>query len=166
MTLFPTYTLLLLLILRGALVSQAQSTKPVLTAYLQLKQALVASDGGRAKARAATLLKALDQVDHRRLSTADQHRLLAIDTSAFSICKSSNVAGQRRFFSALSLNLIGLMRATRPATVYVQFSSLAQLPQGAYWLSSRKQIENPYVDRSQRRQGCVIGTIKGRSSTD
>ncbi|MBO0932516.1 DUF3347 domain-containing protein [Fibrella aquatilis] len=129
-------------------------------AYFQLKAALVASDGGRAKARAATLLNVLDQLDRRRLSATDQQRLLAIDTAAFSICKSSNVTGQRRFFGDLSLAMIALVRSTRPATVYVQFSSSA-FPHGAYWLSGTKQIENPYAEHRQRRQGRVINVIKG-----
>lgn len=137
-----------------------QDIKPVLAAYLEVKDALVASNGAQAKAKANSLLKALDKLKSQKLSAVDQKRLAAIDVGAFSICKSSNVDGQRNFFESLSTNMIALVKSTKPQKMYVQFCPMADNNQGAYWLSDKKQIANPYFGDQMLTCGNVTEEIK------
>ena len=57
-----------------SLAVNAQSTVPVIAAYYRVKDALVATDAGKAKTGATVLLKTLNKVDAAKLSTADKRR--------------------------------------------------------------------------------------------
>ncbi|WP_460935635.1 DUF3347 domain-containing protein [Spirosoma humi] len=127
-----------------SLMVSAQTTAPALTAYYQVKDALVATDAAKAKIKAIALVAALEKVDATRLSAADKKALASAKADALAIGKSTNVDAQRKQFERLSSSMIALAKATRPAKAYVQFCPMAAEGKGASWLSDKREVRNPY----------------------
>lgn len=138
-----------------SLATFAQTTAPALTAYLGVKDALVATDAAKAKNEATTLASALRNVDASRLSTADKKALLMAKTHATAISKTTNVDAQREQFEMLSTSMISLTKATKPAKAYVQYCPMAAGGKGASWLSDKKEVRNPYYGNKMLKCGSV-----------
>jgi hypothetical protein len=104
--------------------------------YIILKNALVASDVQLARKASATLRGSLDQIKGCQ-NTAD---------IAARISKSTAIEQQRKDFTALSDDLIALIKHAdvQEGTTYVQYCPMANSGKGGYWMASSKQIRNPY----------------------
>ncbi len=87
-----------------------QSTAPALKAYYGLKNALVATDGAKAKAQALTLANTLGNVKAATLKTDGKKALASARNSARVISRTGDVAAQRKEFSTLSTSMIALAR--------------------------------------------------------
>lgn len=143
-----------------SLSASAQSTAPALTAYLGVKDALVATDGDKAKAQAITLATILTSVKAASLSAADQKALTMAKTHATAISKTTDVDTQREQFEMLSTSMIALTKATKPAKrmaapTYVQYCPMAAGGKGASWLSDKKEVRNPYYGDKMLKCGSV-----------
>ncbi|MFD1140831.1 DUF3347 domain-containing protein [Larkinella insperata] len=139
--------------------ASAQTTKAALTAYLSVKEALVATDGAKANAKARELVSTLNQITAARLSAADQKALAAAKSSAASISKTVEVDLQREQFETLSKSMIALSKSTKPAKAYVQFCPMAAEGKGAFWLSDKKEVANPYYGSKMLKCGKVTEEI-------
>lgn len=139
----------------NALVASAQTTAPALTAYYQVKDALVATDAAKAKTSAAALVAALDKVDAAKLTATDKKALATAKTNALAIGKSTSVDAQRKQFDGLSSGMIALAKATKPAKTYVQFCPMAAEGKGAFWLSDKREVRNPYYGDKMLKCGSV-----------
>jgi len=137
------------------LTASAQTTAPALTAYYSVKDALVATDAAKAKIGATALVSALSKVDAAKLSTTDKKALATAKTKATAISKSADVDVQREQFEELSLSMIALAKATKPAKTFVQFCPMAANGQGASWLSDKKEVRNPYYGDKMLKCGSV-----------
>lgn len=133
----------------------AQSAAPALTAYLGVKDALVATDGEKAKAQAIILSAALNNMKTANLSSTDKKALLMAKTHSTSISKTTDVKMQRDQFEMLSTSMIALTKATKPAKAYVQFCPMAANGKGASWLSDKKEVRNPYYGDKMLKCGSV-----------
>ncbi|CCH03591.1 hypothetical protein FAES_pFAES01099 (plasmid) [Fibrella aestuarina BUZ 2] len=134
----------------------AQNTAPTLTAYYDVKDALVATDAVRAKAGATKLVAALAKIDAAKLSTTDKKALAMAKTKATAITKTTDVDVQREQFDGLSTSMIALAKATKPAAkAYVQFCPMAAEGKGASWLSDKKEVRNPYYGDKMLKCGSV-----------
>lgn len=138
-----------------SLAASAQTTTPALTAYYTVKDALVATDAGKAKTGATTLVDALGKVDAAKLSVTDKKALVTAKSKAAAISKSTDVNAQREQFEALSTSMIALAKATKPAKTYVQFCPMAAEGKGASWLSSTREVRNPYYGDKMLKCGSV-----------
>ncbi|MGF7219128.1 hypothetical protein GGR92_005310 [Spirosoma lacussanchae] len=138
-----------------SLVASAQTTTPALTAYYNVKDALVATDGAKAKAGATALVAALGKVDAAKLSATDKNALTTAKTKATVISKSTDVDAQREAFEGLSMGMIALAKATKPAKTYVQFCPMAAEGKGASWLSDKREVRNPYYGDKMLKCGSV-----------
>ena len=118
--------------------------------YIALKDAFVQSDVKKAKQAAQMVQQALVKVD-MKLLTGDTHMqwmdiLGKLDNLLIQIQSSGDIEGQRKAFSDLSnefykaVKTFGLMGKT----VYYQFCPMAFEEKGAFWLSTAKEIRNPY----------------------
>lgn len=118
--------------------------------YIKLKNAFVASNVQQAKQAAQDIVKALNKVD-MKLLTGDKHNQWMsyegkLKTQTNVIATNSNLETQRLAFSVVSdqlyhaIKTFGLM----DKTLYYQFCPMAFNNKGAYWLSEKKNIENPY----------------------
>lgn len=138
-----------------SLVASAQTTAPALTAYYQVKDALVATDAAKAKTGAAALVAALGKVDAAKLTAVDKKALATAKINAMAIGKSTSVDAQRKQFEGLSSSMIALAKATKPAKTYVQFCPMAAEGKGAFWLSDKREVRNPYYGDKMLKCGSV-----------
>lgn len=142
-----------------AFAASAQNIQPLLAPYYGVKDALVATNGAKAKSEAAGLLAAIGKVDAAQLSTEDKKALASAKTKAAQIGETSDVSQQRGHFEMLSKALIQLTKSTKPAKTYVQFCPMAADGKGASWLSNKKAIRNPYFGAAMLTCGKVTEEI-------
>lgn len=144
----------------SSFIASVQTTAPALTAYYNVKDALVSTDAAKAKTSAAELVAALDKVNAANLSATDKKAMATAKTKAADISKSTDVDTQREAFEGLSTSMIALAKATKPAKrgaapTYVQFCPMAAEGKGASWLSSTREVRNPYYGDKMLKCGSV-----------
>lgn len=149
--------------------TKKEETKPsslqtVYDAYFDLKDALVKSDAAIAATKAATLLKAINEIKMETLG--DNHvaymkveKDLKLD--AEHISESKDIAHQRDHFTSLSKNMYELLKTAKAnTTVYYQHCPMYNDGKGANWLSKESAIKNPYYGSMMLSCGKVQETIK------
>ena len=121
----------------------------VVDAYLATKDALVATDAGQTDQKTADLLAALGQVDAAALP-ADagekwtEHRKI-MERAATSMQAAQNVEAKRTSFEDLSKAAYALVNDFGAnTTLYKEYCPMAFNDKGAYWLSAKSEIKNPY----------------------
>jgi len=113
-----------------------------------VKDALVNDDAAKAKT-AATALAA---------STGNYANTL--NEYILAIGETDDIEAQREAFEALSISVYDLAKEGGAGlTVYKQYCPMAFDDKGAFWLSSEKQVLNPYFGASMLRCGSVQETI-------
>ena len=120
--------------------------------YLQLKNALVASNGDEAKLKAAELQKSLKQVSESA----------AASDATSKIATSTDLKEQRMAFSILSNEMAKLVKGGKISMgeLYLEYCPMANDNAGAYWLSNEKAIRNPYFGDTMLKCGSVKETIQ------
>ncbi|ADB36392.1 DUF3347 domain-containing protein [Spirosoma linguale] len=149
------FTFAVLVFSISSLAASAQTTAPALSAYYSVKDALVSTDAAKAKASATTLVVALGKVDAARLSASDKKNLATAKARATTISRTADVNAQRTQFEALSTSMIALAKATKPAKTYVQYCPMAAEGKGAFWLSDKREVRNPYYGDKMLKCGSV-----------
>jgi len=112
---------------------------------MALKDALVRSEPGQAKAFAQTALNDLKDL----AKTSEMHAqsfLEGIEESLVAIANSSDLKAQRTRFVTLSEQMIpvAVELEDKDRTLYVQYCPMANQDRGAQWLSWQEEIRNPY----------------------
>lgn len=104
--------------------------------YLQLKNALVASEPTQAQEQAQLLQNALSGLKGGEKAEGYATQLAATD----------GLDKQRELFFFLSNHMIKLAEQQELTSggLYVQYCPMANNDQGAYWLSAEEEIRNPY----------------------
>ena len=137
-----------------------------LTTYLGLKDALVTSDLAKVKvayapfSAAVTALKAVKPPE--AADAAFRRQLAEVETGMQWVAEhDSTLPAFRRGFAAISDGMVALAASFQHSTlVYVQHCPMA-LDDGALWLSTSKDIRNPYYGDKMLECGEVQGTIPG-----
>jgi hypothetical protein len=126
----------------------------IFSKYEILKDALVKSDSLNAKKAAGDL--------QTNLATYKGCELTA--EVANKIATTTNLAAQRKEFTVLSSDLIALLKTADVAagTIYVQHCPMANKGDGGDWLSSAKEIRNPYYGDEMLECGRVAEEIKAK----
>jgi hypothetical protein len=145
-----------------------QSKDPIaaiLTAYLDLKNALAKDDETNVVKNAKSLFKTIENFDMAKLSPA-QHKAWMTYSKKLSydaehIKGTADMDHQREHFVSLSKNMHDLEKAfsTNTATLYYQFCPMANDGKGAYWLSENEKIVNPYMGKKMPSCGSTKETI-------
>lgn len=129
-----------------------QSFENLLTAYLQLKDQLVAEkDSGIAQSTRALVLASDSlklselQADSNLVQTAFSYSD-GISSEAQGLLGESNLLSKRRSFQMISDQLYDLIRTVQyqQKPLYRFYCSKAFEDQGAYWISDQKGLSNPY----------------------
>ena len=129
----------------------------VLSAYLNLKNALIANDAKTASASAKTMLGEISIVPMDKM-TAEQHTIWMkytkkLSYDAMHISEVAELEHDREHFTSLSKNMYAVVKAFPTTTaVYYQFCPMANENKGAYWLSEQEKIHNPYY--GDKMNGC------------
>ena len=122
----------------------------VVDGYLTLKDKLVDSDAAQVQAEAKALLATADKVDVAGLEGEQkafaEEKLGEVKQSASKIAESSDLEAQRANLELLSEATFALTKAfgAHHGTLYYQHCPMALNDKGGYWLSSNKEIRNPY----------------------
>lgn len=118
--------------------------------YLPIKDALVKTDARETQAATNPAKTSLEKIDMKLLDTKAHDiwmdLLRPIKNSLDKIAQTTDVEEQRKHFENLSDNLIEAVEyfGVVENTIYRQYCPMAFKDQGAYWLSSEKEIRNPY----------------------
>ena len=127
-----------------------QQLEEVFTAYVDLKNAFISADAGKAKEEAKDTEQALARVDMKLLSGAAHNDwmtyLSPIESALKEIQGSDDIEAQRKAFSTVSDNLYKSIRAfgLDGKEAYYEYCPMAFNNAGAYWLSENEKIRNPY----------------------
>ncbi|MFT4759149.1 MAG: Cu(I)/Ag(I) efflux system membrane fusion protein [Paraglaciecola sp.] len=137
----------------------------VTNAYIQLKDALVATDGRKAIPTAEIVVARIDMVDMKLLK-GDAHiywmeQLDALQAHSQKITKIEDIEEQRKQFGFLSTALINSIEAfgTIGNAFYVQHCPMAFGNEGADWLAVEEAIQNPYFGDKMMKCGLVKKTF-------
>lgn len=144
---------------------KAQLTK-VYDAYLKMNSAFVDSDAKQVASEAKEVIKALKLVDMALLK-GDAHmkwmdQLEVLNSTISAISKTDDIEKQRQAYIQFnlafyeSIKMFGLDNTT----AYFQYCPMANDDKGAYWLSSKKDILNPYFGDAMLTCGETKETIK------
>jgi hypothetical protein len=138
-----------------------QQLAKVFTSYVSLKDALVASDAEKVKSEASTTGQAVAAVDVKLLS-GEAHNdwmsyLTPIQTSLEEIEGAADIEVQRKAFSTLSENLYKSIKAfgLGGTEAFYDYCPMAFNNEGAYWLSDKVAIRNPYFGDAMLNCGVV-----------
>ncbi|MFT5780079.1 MAG: Cu(I)/Ag(I) efflux system membrane fusion protein [Crocinitomicaceae bacterium] len=141
--------------------------KGVMNVYLSIKDDLVKSNSGKVKSNSAKMYSLVKNVDMKLVSgqshmywMANQEELLA---SLEKIKNSDKIEAQRKSFDELSNAMINIARVFGLYNYKVQYCSMANNNEGAYWLSRESIIRNPYFGDKMLSCGEVTDTIKKRT---
>lgn len=135
--------------------------KPVLLAYLKVKDALVASDAPQTVVSAKATLEALNAIPTSNLGKMEQEHFNASVKMLEAIAAKTNLNNQRSHFVLLNEHLVALVSvfSTLENTLYVQQCPMANNNQGAVWLSKEKDIRNPYFGAAMLKCGSTIKSL-------
>lgn len=126
-----------------------KSENLLLEYYLEIKNALVQTDGESASKAASELVESIgDNPDEL---------IQKIRFDAQQIADTENTDHQRDHFNTLSDNIYQWVKATESneQKLYRQYCPMAFDNQGAYWLSAEKGINNPYFGDKMLHCGSV-----------
>ncbi len=143
-----------------------EQLKAALSPYLKIKNALVASDANLASKNAKELKASLGNIDMSLLN-GDAHmewmaNLKDIETSVKLIDASGDIEIQRAAFSKLTNAFYAAIKTFKVDDVraYYQFCPMAFESKGAFWISTDKEISNPYFGEQMLRCGETKETLK------
>jgi len=118
--------------------------------YLLIKDALVKSDPNEAQKSAAMLALELKNINNA----------VAAERAATKLAASTDLDIQRRSFASLSDAMIPMVKDNIiSGRIYKDFCPMA-MDGGAFWLSSDKDISNPYYGNKMLRCGSVEEIIE------
>ena len=137
----------------------------VLSAYIQLKDALVKSDGTSSSNASKTLLIAIQEVNMSELNTDTHAQWMKVvndlKEDAEHISETKEITHQRDHFMSLSKNLYAVIKVSKSEMpIYYQFCPMANKGKGANWLSLENKIKNPYYGNQMLTCGNVVETIQ------
>ena len=118
-----------------ASVAEQKTTGDVVSGYLALKDALVASDAKNAQDQAIKLLELVDAI-----------KMPDVQQRVKEMAAATDLAVQRTYFDSLSVALYDLIKKQPNInqTLYKQYCPMAFDDRGAFWLSANREIVNPY----------------------
>ncbi|WGF92395.1 DUF3347 domain-containing protein [Aequorivita marisscotiae] len=137
-------------------------TETILSDYFNLKNALVADDTKKAAQAGSKLVVSLKAFDTDSYSKENQEELEDIIDDAVEHAEhisESAIDHQREHFKTLSKDITDLVAITGTKnTLYQQFCPMYD--KGSAWLSTSKEVKNPYYGSRMLKCGKVQKTIQ------
>lgn len=151
----------------GSIDKQAkEGLQPLYASYLKWKDALVNDDFAEAQKMASNMKSALDKIN-MSLFKGDAHNAWMdfqgrLSKSLEHVQHFSDIEQLRKSFQPVSATMIEMTSTFTPLSkiIYVQHCPMADNNNGADWLSSEKEIRNPYFGSSMLTCGEVSKEIK------
>ena len=143
-----------------------EAIQPIFDSYFDLKNALVNDDFEKAIEYGNTFQNELSKVN-MAIFKGEAHNVWMKHSNGakkaiYSLVNSKDIAASRRHFVSLSDQMVMLATTfeSNENTIYVQHCPMANEDNGADWLSTSKQIKNPFFGSSMLKCGEVKTTIK------
>ncbi|WP_445722493.1 DUF3347 domain-containing protein [Flavobacterium sp.] len=134
----------------------------ILSDYINLKDALVADDTKKAAAVASKLVASFKAFDRTTYTGTEQMELIEIIEDAIEHAEhiaKSELDHQREHFKTLSKDITDMIAITGTEnTLYQQFCPMYD--KGSTWLSTNKEVKNPYYGSKMPNCGKVQKEIK------
>ncbi|HAV53505.1 MAG TPA: hypothetical protein DCX41_01020 [Aequorivita sp.] len=119
--------------------------------YLQVEAALVNTDAAKTQAEAAKLELLLKEMNAEETT----------QNAVAAIAASEDIKVQRENFEPLSMGMEKMLQGTlKSGMLYKQYCPMAFNNKGAYWISSSRDILNPYFGDKMLKCGRVDAEIK------
>ncbi|WP_347160346.1 DUF3347 domain-containing protein [Pontibacter chitinilyticus] len=137
------------------------ATSAILDSYLALKNALAADDGAAAAKAGDAMVSAMGKFDKAALTQEQQGVYDDIIADAREHAEhigqnADKIEHQREHFEILSKDMYDFVKAFGTSqTLYQDFCPMYNNNKGAFWLSSTKEISNPYLGKSMPACGQV-----------
>ncbi|MDQ7918291.1 efflux RND transporter periplasmic adaptor subunit [Mesonia sp. MT50] len=137
----------------------------ILPPYLEMKDAFVASDAAQVSASAKATLSALKSLKTDELGKMEQSHISKTLEMLEAIAQSDDLEKQRDHFVILNENIIPIAMNVEKAdpVFYVQKCPMANNNNGGMWLSTEKDILNPYYGEAMLTCGSVIDSALGNA---
>jgi Cu(I)/Ag(I) efflux system membrane fusion protein len=138
------------------------SMEAALSSYLELKDALVASDPAIASEKAGAMRESLPALGED-LKEEEREALSRLEKLLSRLSQTTDLSVQRTQFRLLSEGIIEIARplGTANTPLYLQFCPMANDNRGAYWISRDSSIRNPYYGDAMLTCGEVRATWSG-----
>lgn len=143
-----------------------KALQPVYIDYLKFKDFLAADNVEDAKKVAVSMQDNLSKIN-MSLFTGESHTVWMEFSSTLKntlqhVPHLSNIEEVREKFHQISIAMIEITNVFNPfdKTLYIQYCPMANNDKGADWLSSEKEIKNPYFGKSMLKCGEVKKEIK------
>ncbi|MFA7616188.1 MAG: DUF3347 domain-containing protein [Moheibacter sp.] len=151
------YLILILLMGFGisAAAQSADKMDKLFKDYLEIKDALTADNSSKAATAAKSFFSTVAAIDSKMLPA---EKSAALKKDASNIQQTNDIKKQREYFYGLSDKMIELANEhkIKTGTIYVQYCPMAK----GQWLSTKKDIKNPYYGKSMLECGYVTSEIK------
>ena len=133
--------------------SQKQLSQ-LLSSYYNIKNALVAGDAASAASNASEFVKTVNTIDYKTLSEGN---INILSKDAGRIAETKDLAKQRDYFANFSSNMETVAKSFKLSEqpVYLTYCPMKK----ASWLSSEKEIKNPYYGSAMLTCGEVKETL-------
>ncbi|MBD0776877.1 efflux RND transporter periplasmic adaptor subunit [Maribacter sp. ANRC-HE7] len=146
-------------------VSFQKDFKKVLNPYLKMKDAFVLSDANQVSTFAKATSESLKSIDINNLGKMEQSHITKSIEMLDAISTNDNLENQRTNFVILNENIIpiAMNMDNFGAILYVQKCPMANNNnnnKGGIWLSTEKDIKNPYYGDAMLTCGSVIETVQ------
>ncbi|WP_041497347.1 efflux RND transporter periplasmic adaptor subunit [Nonlabens marinus] len=139
-----------------------QGFKKALPSYYKMKDAFVSSDAVKVSAFAKATSQQLKSLSTSSLGAMEQSHFKKSIEMLEAIVTNDLLENQRAHFVILNENMVALAKniASVDSAIYVQKCPMADNNKGALWLSTEKNIRNPYYGEQMMTCGSVIETIQ------
>src|SRR6185503_13107372 len=134
--------------------TQQRQLAQLLSQYYNIKDALIAGNGNDAAAKAGEFIKTANSIDYKLISEGNINALLK---DATPISETKDIKKQREHFANFSNNMATLAKSVKLGAqpIYQAYCPMKK----ANWLSSEKEIKNPYYGSAMLTCGKVVETI-------
>src|SRR4051794_18081677 len=145
---------------------QPASVNGLVTAYIDMKNALTNDNGNEAASAGKQFSEAVAKVDEGSLSAAQKKVYDDVkddikENAEHISTNGGKIAHQREHFDILSKDMYDLVKAFKSSqTLYQDHCPMYNDGKGATWLSEVKDIKNPYLGKKMPDCGTVKEEIK------
>lgn len=130
------------------------------TEYLNLKEGLVAADNQRTDRAAKEMRSIITDPSFNELEGEAHDHIARMGRDVIRMVEHSDVEEQRNYLNSLSTSLFTMLKAGDIQTeAYLQHCPMAFDNQGAYWVSDKEEIRNPYYGDRMLKCGSVRETL-------
>ncbi len=135
--------------------------KSVLPSYFSIKNALVLGNATEVSEYSKNLVESLVSINESDLNNMGKLHFSRLEELLGKVASSEDLKYQRDIFIELNENMVPIVMniGGMENPVYIQKCPMANNNKGAFWISSEKEIRNPYYGEQMMTCGSIIDTI-------